>query len=121
MRVLYGLPSKGPKYWVDCSDGNCNWLLDPKQNSRFSEMLNTNVFLDDLGTEVKVEYGRRSDWIGEFIRMYHARGTQRLFISTNLNGKQMLELYDERIVDRIMELCVVAKFNGNSKRERKVV
>lgn len=121
LKTLFKLPSSAQKYWVDCGDPSSVWLLDQKQNGRFADMLNMNLFIDDLGTEVKVEYGRRSDWVGEFIRMYHARGTQRLFISTNLTGKQMLELYDERIADRIMELCVVAKFNGESKRERMVV
>lgn len=122
LKTLFsGFSFTGPKYWIDCGDPSSVWLLDGRQNSRFSEMLDTNVFIDDLGTEVKVEYGRRSDWVGEFIRMYHARGARRLFISTNLSGRQMLDLYDERVVDRIMDLCVVAKFNGGSHRERVVV
>lgn len=121
MQVLFrGFGYGGPKYWIDCSDPTQNWLLDPRQNSRYRELLDTYLFLDDLGTEVKVEFGRRTDCVAEFIRQYHSRGTRKLFITTNLTGKQMLELYDERIVDRIMQMCVVLKMNGKSKRERMV-
>lgn len=109
------------KYWIDCGDPNSVWLLDINKNSKVGELYDFNLFIDDLGTEVKVEYGRRTDFVAEFIRQYHTRGHGKLFITTNLCGKQMLELYDERIVDRIMQLCVVVKFNGESKRERVVV
>ena len=121
LKTLFKFPFSSPKYWVDCGDPTSVWLLDPKQNSRFTEMLSTNLFLDDLGTEIKVEYGRRSDWVGEFIRMYHARGTRRLFISTNLTGEQLLDKYDLRIADRIMDMCVVCRMSGISKRPKTVI
>lgn len=122
LKTLFnGFSFSGQKYWIDCGDPASVWLLDIRANSRIRELYDTYLFIDDLGTEVKVEYGRRTDFVGEFIREYHNRGRRKLFISTNLCGKDMLDKYDERIVDRIMEMCVVGKFNGLSHRERKVV
>ena len=122
MRVLYNRFSfGGQKYWVNCNSPDDNWVLDVRQNKRIREMYGMYVFLDDLGTEVRVEYGQRTDFISEFIREYHNRGSRRLFVTTNLDAAGLCSLYDERIVDRLMEMCVVAKFNGTSHREKVVV
>lgn len=113
--------SESPKYWIDCYDQDSAWLLNRKENPRMNEMFGMSLFIDDLGTEVKVEYGRRTDYIAEFIRQYHSRGTGRLYITSNLSSDDTLRLYDERIVDRIMDMCVVCRMSGTSKRTKTVI
>lgn len=113
--------SSSPKYWIDCYDPDSAWLLNRAENQRVNEMFGMSLFIDDLGTEVKVEYGRRTDYVAEFIRQYHSRGKGRLYVASNLSSEDMLRLYDERIVDRLMEMCVVCRMSGPSKREKTVV
>lgn len=120
MRILYGLTS-GKKYWYDCPS-NAAYLLNPKDKSTDWE---ETPFIDDLGTEILVEYGRRVDTAAEFIRVFHKEGFmkrgKRIFITTNLSSKELVELYDERVVDRMLDMCVVLKFGGRSHRSREVV
>lgn len=120
MRILYGLTA-GKKYWYDCPS-NAAHLLNPRD--RLIDWEET-PFIDDLGTEVQVEYGRRVDTVSEFIRAFHKEGFskrgKRMFITTNLSSKELVSLYDERIVDRMLDMCVVLKFGGSSHRSREVV
>ena len=59
--------------------------------------------------------------MGDFIQRYHYKGKGRLMVTTNLNSSQINERYGGRVLDRLLEMCVVYKMSGNSKRERVVV
>lgn len=108
--------------WSDCSDFDGRlWILDKEQNDDYRDEFSMAHFIDDFGVEVKTNYGRRSDFVGSFIRDYYERGTERLFISSNLTMDALVETYDARIIDRILDMCVVLKLNGKSKRERMIV
>lgn len=81
-----------------------------------------NVYVDDIGSEEIVkEYGNTVDVVGDFIQRYHYRGTGRLMATTNLTSKTIVDTYGMRTLDRILELCVVLKMKGTSKRERIIV
>lgn len=120
MRTVAGMRSRKSRqwYWIDCADADSAWLLNRRENSRIRELLEYDLFIDDFGTEISVEYGRRVDFVADFIRLYAERGEGRLFVTTNLTGRGMLDAYDERVVDRLMDICVAAKFTGRSHRNR---
>lgn len=85
-------------------------------------VLASNVFIDDLGSEeILKEFGNTVDIMGDFIQRYHYKGKGRLMVTTNLNSSQINERYGGRVLDRLLEMCVVYKMSGNSKRERVVV
>lgn len=80
--------------------------------------LSYNVVLDDMGAEsVRNVYGVKRDTVGEFICQYHRLGKGRLFITTNLNGAELLDRYGGRVVDRLKQLCVPIRMTGESKRK----
>ena len=82
-------------------------------------LFGTNVFIDDMGSEeIRKEFGNTIDIVGDFIQKYHASGTGRLFVTTNHPSGELNEIYGMRVLDRILEMCVVLKLNGKSKRER---
>lgn len=85
-------------------------------------VLDSNVYIDDMGSEEIVrEFGNTVDVIGDFVQRYHYRGRKRLFVTTNLTSGQINERYGGRVLDRLLEMCVVFKMSGRSKRERVVV
>ena len=93
------------------------WL---KENHDF--YIKSDIFIDDFGAEeVKREYGNTIDVVGDFIQVYHTNGKGRFFSTTNLNSQQINERYGGRILDRILEMCVILKLNSKSKRERIVI
>lgn len=86
------------------------------------DVLNDIVFIDDIGCEEVIrEYGNVVDVVGDFTQMYHYRGANRYMASTNLNSEQLNDRHGMRFLDRIMEMCVVLKMGGKSKRERLIV
>lgn len=102
-------------------------LSDTRHVHTLSEMLDDsdwckqlplrNIFLDDVGAENLInEFGVKRDIVGEVIDLYYREGRERLFITTNLSGEELLKRYGERILDRIKSLCVPLVFSGNSKR-----
>lgn len=104
-------------HWYYCKEQQDVIALRPND----SEALNDTVFVDDIGAEEIVkEYGNTVDIVGDFIQRYHYRGNGRFLATTNLNSNQINERYGGRILDRLLEMCVVMKFNGKSKRERVV-
>lgn len=83
------------------------------------EELAYSVIIDDIGAEEIIrEYGNVIDVVGDFIQRYHYRGKGRFLSTSNLNSQQINERYGGRILDRILEMCVVIKFTGKSKRQR---
>ena len=102
------------------------------------ETMSGNIFIDDIGCEEIIkEYGNTIDVIGDFVQRYHYRGKGRFFGSTNLHSSQFIkkpngeefdtkvkginEIYGGRFLDRIMEMCVVLKMDGDSKRKRIII
>ena len=80
------------------------------------------VIVDDIGVEDVVQhFGNKIDIIGDFIQQYYYRGKGRFICSSNLDAKQIREKYGSRVLDRLLEMCVVMKFNGGSKRERIII
>ena len=61
------------------------------------------------------------DTVGVFIQTYHLRGKGRFIGTTNMNAKDLGVKYGSRIVDRLLEMCVVMRFDGASKRERIII
>lgn len=76
------------------------------------------LLLDDIGvepTEIK-EYG---NVIRPFVKIVEERYNLQLplVVSTNLSGKDMLETYGERTMDRIKEMATAIKYEGKSFRK----
>lgn len=73
--------------------------------------------IDDVGTEsVKNNYGEKSEVFASVMDDAE-RFIKPVFISTNLNGQQMIDRYGKRTLDRITRLCRVVKFKGESFRK----
>lgn len=85
----------------------------------YEEFLPQSIVVDDIGAEEIIrEYGNVVDVVGDFVQHYHYRGRGRFLATSNLNSQQINERYGGRVLDRILEMCVVMKLNGRSKRER---
>lgn len=81
---------------------------------QFEESISKVFFLDDLGAENTTDWGREI-----LFRLfdYCASNKITVFISTNLNMNEMKERLHERIVSRIMQLCVPINLTGTDKRK----
>lgn len=78
-----------------------------------------NIYIDDIGCEEEIkDYGNTIDVVGDFIQLYHQFGKGMLFATTNLSSAKLNERYDSRVVDRLLDMCVVYAMKGESKRER---
>jgi len=106
--------------------------LKPEKNEEndhlFWNIKKGHVVLDDLGNEpVKKEWGNPSDIVVDFILQWHTarfenpKTENRLFATTNLDLKQLQDRYGIRLLDRLLEMCVVVNFKGCSKRIEPVV
>lgn len=108
--------------WLN--SGTLNWMYckEPKDVNYMrydDDAIKGNVFVDDIGCEEIIrEYGNIIDVVGDYIQRYHYRGTGRFIATTNLNSQQINERYGARCLDRLLEMCVVLKLNGKTKRER---
>lgn len=112
LKKMMGLDSYS---WYYCKEPDDMSLLRGPD----CDALRRTIMLDDIGAEEIVrEYGNTVDIVGDFIQRYHYRGKGRFIATTNLNSTQINERYGGRILDRILEMCVVLKLNGKSKRER---
>lgn len=106
------------------SRGNGTWLYSKEKEDlaymhNSDDVLVENVFMDDIGAEDDFrEYGKVVDVVGDFVQKYHYRGKGRFIATTNLNSQQITDKYGMRCLDRLMEMCVVFKMKGKSKRER---
>lgn len=109
-------------FWINCADDNSIEFLVPEHNSMIDEYYNSTVFLDDLGADtIRNEYGVKKDIVGSFIEKYHRRGGTKLFITTNLSSQQLISKYGARIFDRLLEMCVVVRLDGTSKRQQIII
>lgn len=77
------------------------------------------LFIDDLGAEQPTEFttGEVNDLLDE---RYRKRKTLHTFITTNLTLEQIGKRYSERIPDRLMEMCTIVPFKGESYRKGRV-
>lgn len=96
-------------------------LLDPAlYPETYPQLFKQSVFIDDLGAELRMHYGE-GDYseAREFICEYHARKSAcaRMYITTNLRMRELLDRYGGRLVDRLKDLCVPLRLCGKSKRE----
>ena len=74
------------------------------------------VCIDELGVEPMVnDFGEKYEGFNRIINDAEAR-IKPVFISTNLSESQILDRYGERTFDRIIRLCKVVKFEGESYR-----
>lgn len=122
MRKLFNRLNLGrEKMWADCTGFDEKlWVFDKNQNKETYRdiILNRDVFIDDLGKEVKISYGQRNDFMGDFIFDYCERNVcGRLFGCSNNRAEQLLELYDERVYDRLLGRCVIVRLEGKTQRE----
>lgn len=89
---------------------------DPKMSNLDYLTRSPYPIIDELGVEPLVNnYGEK--WEG-FNRIINAveRYLRPLFLSTNLTKEQLLLRYGERTFDRLIRLCRVVEFKGDSLR-----
>ena len=75
------------------------------------------ISIDDIGSEtIHNEYGTKFEPVIQLFS--HAEYKNKIvFASSNLNSQDFLERYGERTYDRLIRLCFVVKFSGNSFRK----
>ena len=75
------------------------------------------ISIDEIGAEpISSDYGSK---YFPFMKVINAAemNSATLLLSSNLNSEQMRYKYDERTLDRIVRLCKVVKFSGESLRK----
>lgn len=104
--------------WLYVKDIRCVQFM--KNNPEF--YYGSSVVVDDIGCEEIVkDYGNTVDVVGDFIQKYHYHGKRRFIGTTNLDSNGIGGKYGPRVLDRILDICVVLKMTGKSKRERIVI
>lgn len=90
-------------------------------NDHFNEFSQYKILsIDDMGTEPNANrYGEKHDYMQEIVDLAE-RKQKLIVISTNLDGKEMLERYGERTVDRLKSITKSVAFSGESLRGRKL-
>lgn len=74
------------------------------------------IAIDDMGTEtIANDFGTKYESVAKIIEKAESEH-KVLFISSNLNSTDFIERYGVRTFDRIMRLCKVIKFTGQSLR-----
>ena len=90
----------GIKGWYDYTDGK-------------------EIIIDDLGCErVSKQYGDSEDLLKAVIEHRYAAQSGRTHITTNLNSTQIRDRYGDRILDRILAMCIPFKMVGSSYRRK---
>lgn len=110
----------GPVRFYDMNVREHRGFLDPNAYPEtYPTLFGTTVVIDDLGAELRSHYGE-SDYseARDFICEFHARKSAgaRLYITTNLRMRELLDRYGGRLVDRLKDLCIPLRLWGRSKR-----
>ncbi len=74
------------------------------------------LLLDDLGAEKVSEFSRQV--LVTLVDRAYARRRPRLLLTSNLTLDQVGAKLDERIADRLREMCLVLRLGGTSHRRR---
>lgn len=75
------------------------------------------ISIDEIGAEpILSDFGSK---YYPFMKVINAAevNSSILLLSTNLNGNELRDKYDERTLDRIIRLCEIIKFEGPSLRK----
>jgi DNA replication protein DnaC len=73
------------------------------------------LLLDDLGAEKSTDFVR--EMIGALIdRIY--RDDKLLIVTSNLDLNALAQKLDDRVADRLVEMCLAIKFTGGSYRHQ---
>lgn len=94
-----------------------NTITMTELNERFEEFSQYKIIsLDDVGVEsVANKYGEKHSYFSEIVDLAE-RKKKLLVISTNLNDKELANLYGVRTIDRLRALTKVVVFKGESLR-----
>lgn len=76
------------------------------------------LLLDDVGVD-QFEYKEYGNAIRPFVKVIEERYNRQLpmVVSTNLSGEEIRDTYGERTIDRIKEMAVGIKYEGESFRK----
>lgn len=120
-----------PVVRINCAESEDVDLLVPESdsainngvfNSEAGALLARTVFIDDMGAEpILKSFGNELDRVGNFVVRYHLRGSGRLIVTTNLSGGELEAKYGARVFDRLLDMSVVVRLSGGSKRGRTIV
>lgn len=75
---------------------------------------NKYIFIDDLGAEEDKDWGKEMLYL-VINKCY--KFNKILFINTNLDNKQLIERYGERILDRISDMVEVVEMPNKNYRD----
>lgn len=77
------------------------------------------IVIDDVGTEGTVnEYGTKRDYFMELMELAEAKN-KIVVVTTNCNGDELRNKYDDRTYSRICGMCRPVVFDGDDFRKRK--
>lgn len=113
---------EGAWFW-DCGDSDPECRAFILGEDRYVTLgKRRNAIIDDLGAEEPWnEYGTKHEPLGEWLWGLHKRWVRgewagRLFVTTNLTGKEVANRYGGALLSRLLEMCVPCKFTGPSLR-----
>ena len=88
-----------------------------EMNTRLDAVLMKKIVsLDDIGTEAMInDFGNKRMAFAEIVDQAEKKG-KLLIISTNLNKDKLIEMYGERVFDRLCKLTKRILFTGKSMR-----
>ncbi|GEM_PF-4344945 len=85
----------------------------------YDQTASSDVVIDDLGCEMTAtHYGQREDVLKMVVERRYANHAERTHVTTNLTSEQIVGRYGERILDRILGMCVPFKLDGASFRRK---
>lgn len=97
-----------------------SWHLQAAVNSNPYGHMELGVCFDDLGTETvpSKRYGETKNIMYEILLARYDRKLPyyKTHGTTNLTSEQIIERYDDRILDRLIEMCNVVTFTSNKSR-----
>ena len=73
--------------------------------------------IDEIGVESQItNYGEKYEGFNRVLNIAEQK-LNPVFVSTNLTPEQLLERYDVRTMERLIRLCTMITFKGESKRQ----
>ena len=93
------------------------WVTEKRDVTNLDYLMNTRFpIIDEMGVEqLANNYGLRFDPIPQVLNTAEQR-LRHTFLSTNLTLHDLLRRYDQRSLDRMLHLCTLVEFRGESLR-----
>lgn len=89
------------------------------KDSNFDKYLETNIYIDDFGTEQRAKYMSKDEEpiLSKFLELWYMKNRDKnLYITTNLSIDEIQSKYGGRVYSRLNELCQFIELSGKDFR-----